>query len=131
MSKTSDFLRGILDIPLMPINAYREYNNQSNTTDIYPINRGAMRVRRQPDYLSLTGREPNNEHIELRRTIDLSQPPVRAKINTERWNRPSAPPAPAAPEPQTVASAPSYGKDPKLGLSNFRRVDKPRSLNNL
>ena len=126
MSKAGDYLRGILDIPLMPINAYKRYKTQANTTDIYPIDRGEMRVRRQPDYLSLTGRKPD-EHIGLRRTIDLSKPPARTKINTERWNRPPAQP------PASVATAypTGYGKDPKLGLSNYRRADKQRSLDNL
>ena len=54
----------------------------------------------------------------------------KPKINTERWNRPS-PKIDTERWGQTVASAPSYGKDPKLGLSNYRRVDKQRSLDNL
>tara|TARA_R110002020_G_scaffold95823_1_gene229665 strand:+ start:1128 stop:1568 length:441 start_codon:yes stop_codon:yes gene_type:complete len=129
---------GLLDLPLLPINKYRQYRTPRNTTEITKIPGGEMRTPVTPEYLSLTGRKPD-KRIEINRTIDLTDP-ARTKapvINTERWNRPfpvidterwNRPPA--APR-KTVARAPSYEKNPKLGLSNFRRVDRPRSLDNL
>ena len=120
----------LLDLPLLPINKYRQYRTPRNTTEITKIPGGEMRTPVTPEYLSLTGGKPDR-HIEINRTIDLTDPANRPPvINTERWNRPS-PKIDTERWGQTVASAPSYGKDPKLGLSNFRRVDKQRSLDNL
>lgn len=48
-------------------------------------------------------------------------------INTARWNKEEAPGSRVAYSDSPVG----YGKDPKMGLSNLRRVDKPKSLGDL
>ena len=48
-------------------------------------------------------------------------------INTARWNKEEAPGSGVAYSDSPVG----YGKDPKMGLSNFRRADKPKSLGDL
>lgn len=70
---------------------------------------------------------------ETGRTLDGKPMPMyepKPKINTERWN---APPKREKDDTPGVAMSPmaGYGKDPKMGLSNFHRVDRPRSLDDL
>lgn len=48
-------------------------------------------------------------------------------INTARWNKEEAPGSRVAYSDSPVG----YGKDPKIGLSNFHRVDRPKSLGDL
>ena len=70
---------------------------------------------------------------ETGQTLDGKPMPMyepKPKINTERWNRPPEEEDETSPG---IASTPmrGYGKDPKMGLSNFHRVDRPRSLDDL
>ena len=71
---------------------------------------------------------------ETGQTLDGKPMPMyepKPKINTERWNAP--PKREERDDTPGVAMSPmaGYGKDPKLGLSNFHRVDRPRSLDDL
>ena len=120
-------IRNILELPAAPINAYRKYRTPERVTEITRIPHGEIRRPVQPNYISLTGRKQTTP-MTINQTFDLTKPKyVPPVINSERWN------APPKKKDPGFASAPmtGYGKDPKMGLSNFHRVDRPRSLDDL
>lgn len=92
------------------------------------INRLRENERRAKNNLpSLPSIPPSGDPANLKPKINTERWNAKPKINTERWN------APPKKKPDGVAMSPitGYGKDPKMGLSNFRRADKQRSLDNL
>lgn len=108
MSKLKHFTRSLVNLPLLPINAYRRSQVPLRTKETAFGTNASIKYPVEPDYMELW-KSPKSYEYQVESTVDLRPPP------------PPVPPVPPPPPPVAVGSdysLPEYSKNYKPGMSS-------------